>query len=501
VSGTTLIEFQKITKRFQGITALEDVSFKVEKGTIHGLVGENGAGKSTLIKICAGVHRKDAGRIIFEGEEIDLRDPYEAEKTGISVVHQDVPFCPNLSVAGNIFLGDIMTKNCIPQWRKMYVESNKIFKQLGVSINPKKKMIDCSPGERQLTMIARSLRKDAKFIIMDEPTSSLGPEEVTALFNVIKKLKEQGVTFLFVSHRLEEVESLADKVTGLRNGKCVGTINRDEVTVKSLTKLILGDNIKKSYEKKSYEKGRRKRGKPVFTVKNLSNNRLKLNNVSFTLYEKEILGLTGLRGAGKSELMQCIFGIYPKEEGEVYYKDSKVEINSPSVAIKLGLGYLSEDRVLSIYPDLNVIRNMIPVVLRKEKNFKVLKWSFYKKLVNNYIQKLMIHGSSSEKITNLSGGNQQKVLLAKWLSNNPSILILDEPTRGIDIGAKEEIRRLIFELSEQGLSFLVVSSDIDEIMGLADRIMVMNKGKIVKILNRKTATKEEIIFSATKSNF
>ncbi|MFN3698593.1 MAG: sugar ABC transporter ATP-binding protein [Dictyoglomus sp.] len=488
-----------ISKAFPGVQALDRVDFEAYAGEVMALVGENGAGKSTLMNILSGAYQKDAGRIYLEGKRVEIQDPYHAQLLGISTIYQELNVTFNQTVAQNIFLGRELKRKGIlgslgfVDRKEMERRAGEILKMLGANIAPNEFVKNLSVAQKQLVEIAKALSFKAKIIIMDEPTSALGPEEVEKLFEVIKQLKDQGIAIIFISHRLEEVFKIADRITILRDGKLVGYMKKEEATIDKVIYLMvnrpLGDMFKKEEVKK---------GEPVLEVRNLSSNVVK--NVSFSLYKGEILGIAGLVGSGRTELVRLIFGADPKKSGEIYIEGKKIEIKSPEDAVKVGIGLVPEDRQnQGLILKMPVRENIGTTIIRKILSFL----SFIDKvklsqIAEDFVKKLNIRAPSIlEKVMYLSGGNQQKVVLAKWLASDAKILILDEPTRGIDVGAKAEIHAIMSQLVKQGISIIMISSEMPEVLAMSDRILVMSEGRIVAELQRGEATQEKIMAYAS----
>lgn len=490
-----ILEFQNITKRFGGTVALNDVSFTVKKGQTTGLIGENGAGKSTLVKICDGIHQPDRGQVIFEGQPQKIKSPKQAEKMGISVVHQELPLCFNMNVMDNIFLGPSLPGGkFFPDKKFMKKKTEELFDRLNVNIDPEKKIADCSIGERQLVMIAKAISKNARLIIMDEPTSALSPAEVSVLYKVIETLEKEGITFIFISHRLEEVIKVAREICVLKDGEFVGKLSKEESSQQKMIKMMVGRDVKyiDKIENDTITND------VILEVKNLNSEKLGLKNISFTLKKGEILGFAGLRGSGRTETIKSIIGFEEKDSGEIYVEGQKVEIKSPSDAINKGIGYLTEERQgLGLFFNFNIKSNLGILELDDLSKFGLVQKKKIDRLANEYKNKLDIKlRSIDQNISELSGGNQQKVLLSRWLSSQPKILILDEPTRGIDVGTKTEIRKLIMELAREGYSIILISSEMLEVMNIADRLLVFSEGKITGEFTHEEATEEKIMNSA-----
>ncbi len=494
MSEIPFLEFSGLSKRFGGTQALDGVSFTIRKGEVRGLAGENGAGKSTLIKILCGVYSPDAGEIYLDGEKISPRTPAEAEKLGISVFHQEIPVCLNLSVAANVFLApDMPGRFGMPNWREMYERCEEIFEALGEKIDPEKPVRECSAAEKQMVLLARVLSKKARLIVLDEPTTALTPPDVQRLFSVIERLKGMGITFIFVSHMLEEIMSLSDRITVLRNGQYIGTLDRPEFDTEKLTQMIVGHSVVSVVSRKQVDE------RPVILEAREIGVGSSVSGISFRLRRGEILGIAGLQGSGRSALVRCLFGSPPPDRGRLLVDGVEVSIRSPLDSIKLGIGYVPEDRkILGLFRSMDVKRNLGIAHVDRMTRLGFLDMRAMKALAEEMAKLLRISMPGVDApITSLSGGNQQKVLFARWLAIKPRVLVMHEPTRGVDVGAKAEIRRLIVNLADEGYSFIVASSDLDELLAISDRILVMRHGKIATELTRGQATKERIILSAT----
>jgi len=496
-----ILRMEGISKTFPGVQALDRVDFEAYSGEVMALVGENGAGKSTLMKILSGAYRKDAGRIYVDGKRVEIQDPYHAQLLGISTIYQELNVTPNQTVAQNIFLGreikrkGILGKLGFVDKKEMEKRAKEILDRVGANIDPKELVKNLSVAQRQMVEIAKALSLDAKIIIMDEPTSALGPEEVEKLFEIIRQLKEHGIAIIFISHRLEEIFKIADRITILRDGKMVGLMSRDEATFDKVIYLMVNRPLGDMFKKEEVSKG-----KPLLDVKNLKSEIIK--DVSFTLYEGEILGIAGLVGSGRTELVRLIFGADPKISGEIYLNGEKVEIQSPEDAVKHGIGLVPEDRQnQGLILKMSVRENIGVTIIRKILKFLgFIDKNKLTEIAENFVKRLNIKTPSIfEKVLYLSGGNQQKVVLAKWLASNPKVLILDEPTRGIDVGAKAEIHAIMSQLAKTGIGIIMISSEIPEILAMSDRILVMSEGKIVAELPRSEATQEKIMAYASGS--
>jgi ribose transport system ATP-binding protein len=493
-AGQGLIVFHDIQKSFGGVHALKGVSFAVRRGEIHGLVGENGAGKSTLIKIAGGVHHTDGGSIFFDGREEVFHNPRDSERLGIRIVHQEVPICLNLTVAENIFLDSSPPHRGIFIDRKsMNRESVEILHRLGVNLDPERVAGFCSPAEHQLVLIAKAFAQDVKLVILDEATSSLSDDEVETLFAVIRKLQKAGTTFMFVSHRLGEVITICHRITVLRNGEYIDTLenNSHNIPLDLLTERIIGREVRTVTRQKDRVVDT---SKVVLKVQRLTQAKYGLKDVSFELHKGEILGLAGLRGAGRTELLQCLFGVVPSDTGDIFIEGKKVTVRKPADAIRMGMGLLSESRNETLYYMHSVRANIASVIIDQLRHFIIINNGKYSRLAEKYVEELQIDVPTiHSKVFSLSGGNQQKVLFGRWLSARPKILFLDEPTRGIDVGVKAEIRRRILDLSLGGISIIYVSLDFEELVQIADRILLISHGDLVKELRNDQMTVANIV--------
>lgn len=500
-----LLRMEKITKAFPGVKALDEVDLEVYKGEVLALVGENGAGKTTLMEILnphpapTGFYKQDSGRIYFEGKEIHLRSPLEAQKLGISFIHQHFNLAPNLSVCENILLGRQPRKGGIlgiVDRVEMERTASAYLDKLGVKFSVHALTGELGVAQKQMVEIAKALSVNAKLLIMDEPTAPLTDNEVDKLFTIVKKLKKEGITFIFVTHKLNEVFQMCDRIVVLRDGKNAGSLDTKDATEKKITQMMVGRDLKMFPDRKTNI------GEKVFEVKNLKKEGL-IENVSFEVKKGEILGLYGLVGAGRTETMRAIFGVDKLDEGEIYIGEEKVLIKSPADAINKGLGFVPEDRQRQgLIPLMSIKENItLPVLDRISKN-KVIKEKDEREIVSKSIDELKISpGNPASPVKGLSGGNQQKVVLAKWLASLPKILILDEPTRGIDVRAKSEIHFRISLLALQGVGIIIISSELPEIIKMSDRILVMAEGRITGEFLREEATEEKIISCAVVENY
>lgn len=494
MSEYPLLVMRGITKSFPGVRALDNLNFDLKSGEVHGILGENGAGKSTLIKVLGGIYHPEQGEILINGKNAQIGNVMDAKKQGISIIHQELMLIPHMSVAQNVYL----TRE--PKNRygridvgKMNQDTQLILNTLGSSIKADTLAGKLSIAQQQQVEIAKALSLNAKILVMDEPTSSLTETEVNFLFQIMNRLKNQGVGIIYISHRMAELFEITDRITVIRDGKFVGTHNTKETDTDTLISMMVGTKLE-SY----YTFSERNYGDTVLEVKNI-NRKGVLNNISFSLRAGEILGFGGIVGAGRSELMRSILGIDPMDSGEVYILGKKLVKPSPRNAERMGLVMVPENRKLEGLVLNNSVKfNATLAVLKEFISPLGLKKKKREAIVNQYVDMLSIKTSSNDKIVGqLSGGNQQKVVIAKWLAAHPKILILDEPTRGIDVGAKADIYKIIDMLAHQGIGIIVISSELNEIINICDRIAVMFGGKISKILERGEVTQETILKYAT----
>lgn len=476
-----LLSFRGITKRFPGVLALDGVSFEIARGSCHALVGENGAGKSTLGKILAGVYTPDAGEIQFNGEPIEPANPLAARKLGIAMVHQELAFCPNLSVAENLCLGDLPRRAGWLDRRRMREQASAMLREIEADFDMDQPISQLSTGQEQLVQIAAALGTEARVIIMDEPTSSLSVRESEHLFRLLGKLKERGITVLYVSHRLEEIFRLCDSVTVLRDGRHVATEPVSATNADRIIHQMVGREVKQ-YTSQHLQ---RPLGEELLRVEGLSSPG-KFRNVSFSLRAGEILGFAGLVGAGRSEVAQAIFGLDEAATGRVFVRGKQLPLGSVLASLREGIGFLPEDRKrLGLVLTMNCRENTSLAVLRRLSAAGFVRRRAERSLAQRYVDQLRVKTPSIDTgIAGLSGGNQQKVALAKWLARECGILIVDEPTRGVDVGAKAEIHHLLDELASRGLALLVISSELPEVMNLSRRILVMRQGSVAGELRR-----------------
>lgn len=488
-----------ISKSFPGVKALNNVHLNVRKGEVHGLVGENGAGKSTLMKILSGAYVKDEGEIYWQGKKVEINKPKDAEELGIAIIYQEFNLVPQLSISENIWLGREPLVNKALQlidWTEMHKRTRTLLAELNLDFDPKRPVAGLGIASQQMVEIAKALSLNAKLLIMDEPTSALSKNEIDQLFSVIQALKDKGVSIIYISHHLEEVFEICDRGTVLRDGNYVATIDPKQTSKDELIQLMVGRTLDQQYPKV-----KAKRGEEVLRVENL-NRRGVLKDINFSAYAGEVLGISGLVGSGRTELVKAIFGADPVDSGKIFIYGKEVQISSPQSAIEAGMGLLPEDRKYEgLVLKLSVKQNVSMASLGKLLKRGMLQLNIEKSKVLDFIDKLRILTPSIEKeVQNLSGGNQQKVVLAKWLASQSRILIFDEPTRGIDVGAKVEVYNLMNELVKNGVAVIMVSSEMPEILGMSDRIMVIHQGQLACVINCEEATQEKILSAAMGVN-
>jgi ribose transport system ATP-binding protein len=483
---------KNIRKEFPGVLSVDNASLEVEKGEVHIIVGENGAGKSTLVKILAGAYERNSGTIIVDGVNCPRITPKTARELGISIIYQELNLVRQLSVAENIFLGQEPVKGLRIDWNALYRNASLILGRMNLSVDPGSKIRDLGIAEQQMVEVAKALSQKSKIIIMDEPTAVLTEKEINNLFSIINQIKAEGISIIYISHRLEEFERIGDRMTVMRDGKTIDTLDVDKITIPELIKLMVGRELKEQYPA-----AHKKIGNCVLEVKNL-NRKPALKNISLEVREREILGIAGLVGSGRTELARAIFGADPIDSGEIFIHGQKASINSPYRAIKYGIGFVTEDRQhLGLVLPMSVGHNMTLANLNAFSGKLSLNLKQETIVTGEYIDKLGIRTPSlDQKVLNLSGGNQQKVVLAKWMLSKSKIFIFDEPTRGIDVRAKAEVYALMNTLTEGGASVIMISSDLPEILGMSDRILVMCRGEILGELTTREATQEKILYYA-----
>lgn len=489
----SLLSMKNIVKSFSGITVLKGINLSVNRGEIVALLGENGAGKSTLMKIIAGVHSPTSGDIYLNGQKVNIINPKHSQELKISIIHQEFNLITDMTIAENIFLGQEKRKfSSVIDWKAMHRETKEVLKKVGIDHLPAEKLIsDCSVAERQLIEIAKALSFDSEILIMDEPTATLNDKETQTLLNLMKNLRNSGLGIIFITHRLEEVIQVADRIEVLRDGEYIGSEKIENVTKDKMVSMMVGRDIEDLFPEKTVPSQ-----EVVLEVSELAvKNRLK--NISFNVHKGEVLGVAGLLGSGKTDLSKALFGLHKLQNGHI--KLFGKEINTPKEAIDAGISLVTDDRKgEGLVLDLSVYENLLLPFYRKISKIGVLKKATMDQIVQRWVKDLQVkvHHPSVE-VGTLSGGNQQKVVLGKWLQMNPKLLILNEPTRGIDIGAKTEIYKIIKDLTDEGISILLISSEMPELLGMAHRIIVLHEGKIGGELRAKEATQEKIFTLAT----
>ncbi|MCI8418877.1 MAG: sugar ABC transporter ATP-binding protein, partial [Lachnospiraceae bacterium] len=478
-------------KSFPGVHALDHVDLEIRKGEVHALMGENGAGKSTLMKVLTGIYSKDEGTITYEGKEVEFSNPREAQAAGVVIVHQELNMMGHLTVAQNIFIGREIMNGGIIDDRKMNEEARKLFDKLNIDIDPTETMSRLTVGKQQMCEIAKAISHDAKVIIFDEPSAALTEAEIEELFKIIRDLREKQLGIVYISHRMDEIKVITDRVTVMRDGGYVGTLITKDCTKDDIINMMVGRVI---YEDPKTESTVPKDAPVVLRVEHLNAGKL-VKDVSFELHKGEILGFSGLMGAGRTETARALFGADPKESGDVYVNGEKVEIKTPQDAVRCGIGYLSEDRKrFGIVVDKTVAENSTMASLERFMKGIFINKKKEDQVAQEYVEALKTKTPGVDQlVVNLSGGNQQKVVIAKWLVRNCDILIFDEPTRGIDVGAKSEIYHLMNELVSQGKSIIMISSEMTEILRMSDRIIVMCEGRKTGELGIEEATQERIM--------
>lgn len=491
-----LLEMREIRKEFPSVKALDGVSIKVRRGTVHALMGENGAGKSTLMKCLFGVYHRDGGEVLLEGKPVEFKSPADALASGVAMVHQELNQALVRSVMDNIWLGRYPTKfGFYTLESKMYEDTKKIFDELGISLDPRRKMNTIPVAERQMAEIAKAVSYDAKILVLDEPTSSLNEAEVERLFRIIEGLKKKGCGIIYISHKMEEILRISDDVSIMRDGRLITTEPASSLTMDRIIRLMVGRELTERFPEKTNVPG-----EVYLSVKNLSAEHAPVKDVSFEVRRGEILGLAGLGGAGRTEILECLFGLLTRRSGEILLEGKRVENKNARDAIANGFALLTEERRKNgIFGILDITENTTVSSLGRYRRLLSLDARKMRKDTDESIGKLRIKTPTrATKIRTLSGGNQQKVILARWLLTEPRILLLDEPTRGIDVGAKYEIYRLIIDLAAEGRSVLMVSSEMPELLGVCDRILVVSGGRIAgEVLPNKTS-QEEIMTLAAK---
>ena len=496
--GEVILTMKGIDKSFPGVHALDHVDLEIRKGEVLALMGENGAGKSTLMKVLTGIYKKDEGTITYEGKEVEFENPRAAQAAGIVIVHQELNMMNHLTVAQNIFIGREIMKGGLIDDAKMNEEAKKLFAKLNIEIDPTEKMGNLTVGKQQMCEIAKAISHDAKVIIFDEPSAALTESEIEELFKIIRDLKEKGVGMVYISHRMDEIKVITDRVTVMRDGTYVGTIITKDSTKDDIINMMVGRVI---YEDPKAASNVKPDAPVVLKVEHLNAGKM-VRDVSFELRKGEILGFSGLMGAGRTETARALFGADKKDSGEIYINGKKVEINSPEDAVKCGIGYLSEDRkrygcvvakTVAENTTMASMENFMSGLFINKKKEEESAWEYVKALKTKT-------PTVDTEVVNLSGGNQQKVVIAKWLVRDCEILIFDEPTRGIDVGAKSEIYTLMNELVAQGKSIIMISSEMTEVLRMSDRVIVMCEGRKTGEIDISEATQENIMHLATQRN-
>ena len=486
------LELSNISKRFDATQALDGVSVTLREGEVHALVGENGAGKSTLIKIMTGIHSPDDGRMVVDGQEVTFRSPADAQRYGIAAIYQEPAIFPDLSIAENIFIGH-RDRGRVVRWRKTYRDAEAILARLDVRLDARQPARGLSVAQQQAVEIAKAISLDVRVLIMDEPTAALSAHEVGRLFGQVRHLTKNGVAVLFISHRLEEVFQIADRVTVLRDGRRISTQERSETTPEGAVLDMVGRDLSEFFARSDHEPG-----DVVLHVEGLSKEGV-FDDVTFDVREGEVVGLAGLVGAGRTDVALALFGVAPATGGRIELNGQQVEIDSPSRAMDIGIAYVSEDRrKLGLTLPQSVTANITLASLRRYRSrFRLLDFGAERSVADTFRKKLNIRTTSlNTPVEQLSGGNQQKTMLAKWLNTEPRVLILDEPTRGIDVGAKAEVHRLVDELARSGLAIVLISSDLPEILAMSDRILVLREGHQVRVMDRSKASEESVVAAA-----
>ncbi len=494
--GDIILTMKDIDKSFPGVHALDHVNLEIRKGEVLALMGENGAGKSTLMKVLTGIYKKDSGVITYEGKEVEFKNTREAQDAGIIIVHQELNMLGHLSVAQNLFIGREFKKGIRIDDKKMNEEAKKLFDRLNVDIDPAETMANLTVGKQQMCEIAKAVSFDAKVIIFDEPSAALTESEIEEMFKIIRDLKKRDIAMVYISHRMDEIKVITDRVTVMRDGTYVGTLITKESTKEDIINMMVGRVI---YEDPKTQSAVPKNAPVVLKVEHLKAGKM-VQDVSFELRKGEILGFSGLMGAGRTETARALFGADPKESGNIYVNGTKVVINSPQDAVKYGIGYLSEDRKrYGIVVQKTVAENTTMASMKNFMNGIFINKKKEKNVAQKYVEALATKTPDVDQlVVNLSGGNQQKVVIAKWLTRDCDILIFDEPTRGIDVGAKNEIYKLMNRLVAEGKSIIMISSEMTEILRMSDRIVVMCEGKKTGELDISEAKQENIMNLATR---
>ena len=489
MDNLNFLELEHVSKEFPGVKALKDVSFSIRKGEVHALIGGNGAGKSTLMKILSGAYVKNAGTIRVDGTETEIGNPKVAEALGITIIYQELNLVQSLSVAENIFIGRLpMTKANTVDWNTMNKQAAELLQEFEIDIAPQTPVNTISIAQQQMVEIIKAVSKNARLVIMDEPTSSLTTKEISVLFRMIRRLKDKGVAVIFISHRLDEIFEISDRITIMRDGAYVATRDVDKITRSELISLMIGREMSQQFPDRDVAIG-----DELLRVENLSDGTL-LKDISFTLHKGEVLGFAGLVGAGRTELMHSVFGSRKRKTGSLYMDGKKIGNHSPNQSIHNGIGFVTEDRKQEgLALNLTVRENTCMVAMEKVLKYGLINRKKETENTKHYIDALNIVTPSEEQhAVFLSGGNQQKVVLSKWLMSDCNVVVMDEPSRGIDVGAKREIYEIINQMVALGKGIIVVSSEFDEVMGICDRIIVMCEGRITGVLSKEEFSQEKI---------
>lgn len=489
LNENTILELKNIVKKYPGVVALDKVSLEIKEGEVHALVGENGAGKSTLIKTITGAISPNEGEIILHGKTFKSMNPTLSRENGVSVIYQEFNLVPELPIFENIFLGRAIKNSLFINKNEMINKSREIFEKFGMHINPRDLVSSLTVGYQQIVEISKAISEKAKILIMDEPSAPLTNKEVEVMFNVVRKLKEDGVTIIYISHRLEEIFELSDRVTVLRDGKKITTLKTKETNKDELIKYMVGRELKETYPLRDHEISE----EYLLEVKNLCGNGLE--NISFNLKKGEVLGISGLIGSGRTELAELLYGFKNVEEGEILLHGKRVNSNSPKEALKNGIALVPEDRKKKgALLSMSIRENISMPIINKISKAAIVDKNKEREIVKKYSDSMRIKTPSlNQRVRNLSGGNQQKVVIGKCLSSEPELMIFDEPTRGIDVGAKFEIYTLVNELAKEGKGLILISSEMEEIMGMADRIIVLAEGKLTGELKKEEFSQEELM--------
>ena len=500
--GEVILTMKDIDKSFPGVHALDHVNFEVKRGEVHALMGENGAGKSTLMKVLTGIYQKDSGSITYKGKETEFHNTREAQDAGVVIVHQELNMVGDLTVAQNIFIGREPKKGFSIDDKKMIEDSKKLFQELNIEINPKEKMNNLTVGKQQMCEIAKAISHKAEVIIFDEPSAALTEKEIADLFEIIRDLRKKGLGIVYISHRMDEIKTITDRVTVMRDGGYVGTLITADSTKEDIINMMVGRVI---YEDPKEHSMVAPDAPVVLKVENLNAGKM-VQNVSFELRKGEILGFSGLMGAGRTETARALFGADPKQSGKISIRGKdgqlrEVTINSPQDAVKYGIGYLSEDRRrYGVVVQKSVTENTTLATMENFTSGLFINKAKEKEVTEKYVKELATKTPTTDQlVVNLSGGNQQKVVIAKWLTRDSDILIFDEPTRGIDVGAKNEIYKLMNRLAAEGKSIIMISSEMTEVLRMSDRIIIMCEGKVTGCIDISEATQENIMDKATRN--